>query len=462
MRAISCSMVALALAMLGAGPGPDEAATKVDLEGRWKVVVLAFGDDEFLILDVKAGQDGPRATVVDAQAFLQNPQVAKLAREGGTVTLGLKQGGADLTFVGTRDARAADPAGARFLGTFQFRGATYPARLERTDAAKVGALSRTDAIPQGVAAAQRQPDPKARVEALRTVVREAKGHPAAASAYAALLQGAEAAGLTQEEVRGLVADWRAEAQPYGPSWAGEVQSNALTALAGKKAYAALTLELAQEADRALGESVPLERRAAVARVLADAARAAGRDELAATVATKADQLEARLDDEYRATVPPFRPEPVAARADGKGDRVVLMELFTGAQCPPCVAADVAFDALIHSYRPTELVTLQYHLHIPGPDPLTGPAALARGDYYDVHSTPTTLFNGQPEARGGGGMANAEAKYHQYREVIAGRLDGKKAATIALTNGSAGSVAVGGRSSMTSIAMVRSGWSRSTL
>jgi hypothetical protein len=94
-----------------------------------------------------------------------------------------------------------------------------------------------------------------------------------------------------------------------------------------------------------------------------------------------------------------------------------MELFTGAQCPKCVAADVAFDALQKSYKPTELVLIQYHLHIPGPDPLTNAETEARAKYYAANSTPTTLFNGKKLAGGGGGMANAESKFKQYSTII---------------------------------------------
>jgi hypothetical protein len=84
---------------------------------------------------------------------------------------------------------------------------------------------------------------------------------------------------------------------------------------------------------------------------------------------------------------------------------------------------VAFDALEKSYKPSELVLIQYHMHIPGPDPLTNPNAIARWDYYrasfpnDVRGTPTTVFNGKPQAGGGGGMGNAEGKYKQYTGII---------------------------------------------
>jgi hypothetical protein len=100
-----------------------------------------------------------------------------------------------------------------------------------------------------------------------------------------------------------------------------------------------------------------------------------------------------------------------------------MELFTGAQCPPCVAADVAFDALGKSYQSKDLVLIQYHMHIPGPDPMTNKDTIARWDYYrelhpgKVGGTPTTLFNGVVMPGGGGPMANAEKKYGQYSEKI---------------------------------------------
>jgi hypothetical protein len=110
-----------------------------------------------------------------------------------------------------------------------------------------------------------------------------------------------------------------------------------------------------------------------------------------------------------------------------------MELFTGAQCPPCVAADVAFDALLKTYKPSELVTLQYHLHIPGPDPLTNGDSETRQRYYgdSFHGTPSTYFNGDSKASGGGGMGNAKDKYDEYRKVIDAALKGKRRATIDL-------------------------------
>ena len=108
-----------------------------------------------------------------------------------------------------------------------------------------------------------------------------------------------------------------------------------------------------------------------------------------------------------------------------------MELFTGAQCPPCVAADVGFDGLLETYEPTEFIGLQYHLHIPGPDPLTNQASLDRSSYYEVRSTPTTIFNGEAFGRGGGPMAFAEGKYNEYRTFIDEKLEAASKASIDL-------------------------------
>ena len=166
-------------------------------------------------------------------------------------------------------------------------------------------------------------------------------------------------------------------------------------------------------------------------ILARAAKLAGKADIARAAETRSAGLESRLDQEYRKKVPPFAPEKFAGRKDPKADHVVLMELFTGAQCPPCVAADVAFDALLETYQATELIGLQYHLHIPGPDPLTNKDSQSRQQYYGdvVSGTPAVFFNGHPHASGGGPMQLSEAKYKQYRRIIDTQLEAAKEATI---------------------------------
>jgi hypothetical protein len=105
--------------------------------------------------------------------------------------------------------------------------------------------------------------------------------------------------------------------------------------------------------------------------------------------------------------------------------VQVLELFTGTQCPPCVAADVGFDGLIKSYEPVDVVFIQYHMHIPGPDPLTNPDSVARFSYYgklneeEVRGTPTSIINGTKFVPAGGGLDNAAMSYATYQKQLAG-------------------------------------------
>src|SRR5204862_922525 len=88
----------------------------------------------------------------------------------------------------------------------------------------------------------------------------------------------------------------------------------------------------------------------------------------------------------------------------KSNRAVLVELFTGAQCPPCVAADLAFDALEKAFPSSDVVLLQYHLHIPRPDALCNADVEKRATLYraTLDSTPTIYLNGKPKEAAQGG------------------------------------------------------------
>ncbi|MGZ5469132.1 MAG: hypothetical protein ACXW2H_08300 [Candidatus Aminicenantales bacterium] len=113
---------------------------------------------------------------------------------------------------------------------------------------------------------------------------------------------------------------------------------------------------------------------------------------------------------------PFQPEPFTAPTAWKG-KAVLAELFTGSECPPCVGADLAFDALIETIPSKYLAVLVYHLPIPRPDPMMNPAGAARAGAYDVNSTPTVVIDGTNKSLGGGGRGASGGKFAQYRGAI---------------------------------------------
>jgi hypothetical protein len=114
---------------------------------------------------------------------------------------------------------------------------------------------------------------------------------------------------------------------------------------------------------------------------------------------------------------------------------VLAELFTGAECGPCVASDLAYDNLLFYYPSQVLAVLVYHEHIPGPDPMTNPDTQARMDgYYSreiVQGTPTSIIDGDDYSVGGGPAAAASGRFGLYAWSIERALQAAPAVTLDL-------------------------------
>jgi hypothetical protein len=201
--------------------------------------------------------------------------------------------------------------------------------------------------------------------------------------------------------------------------------------------ARVELERATQAEKALTESDTPDKQANVLGALLAAQRKAGLSVEADRTEVRLEKIEVELDRKFHATVPPFKPATFDGRKTAS-DRTVVLELFTGAECPPCVAADVAFESLGKTYKPSELVLIQYHLHIPGPDPLTSPASEARWAYYrerfpkEVPGTPTAVFNGKPLPFVGGNIAKSEEAYAKYRETVDRLVEEPSRAKLAIT------------------------------
>jgi thiol-disulfide isomerase/thioredoxin len=108
-----------------------------------------------------------------------------------------------------------------------------------------------------------------------------------------------------------------------------------------------------------------------------------------------DGFDAMLDAEYRKR----SPSPIHAQAvktiEKRSDRLVLAEVFTGSGCPPCVGADLAFEAAMERYGPKNLAVVMYHQHIPQPDPMSNPDTVARYKYYTPQGVPTYRVDGAP-------------------------------------------------------------------
>jgi len=238
-----------------------------------------------------------------------------------------------------------------------------------------------------------------------------------------VLGQAEAKKLKADEVRSYADKASKLAEPYGPRWQRQVAIRVATALTDQEAFSTIALEQARQAERLL---TPADEIAAHMQVLETLARVLAKakkpDELK-QIETRLSKLEARDYQEYTKKNPPFKLDVFEGRK-AKGDRTVLVELFTGAECPPCVATDLAFDALERTYKPSDVVFMQYHVHVPGPDPLTSKESLARMDDYGdkVPGTPTLFVDGKKDDGGGGGANAAKLKYKTYREQIEEQLE----------------------------------------
>ncbi len=127
----------------------------------------------------------------------------------------------------------------------------------------------------------------------------------------------------------------------------------------------------------------------------------------------------------------FHPEPFKLEENWNG-KAVLAELFTGSECPPCVAVDLAFDALLERYDSKYLAVLEYHLPIPGPDPMMNRATTVRQSFYRVRSTPTTFFDGIMKYRGGGSRSDVKKKYKQFISIIDPLIGSTPQAKLAVT------------------------------
>lgn len=230
-----------------------------------------------------------------------------------------------------------------------------------------------------------------------------------------LLRMASEKKLRAEEVRGYADRAAKESEDFGPRWQRTIALSIANNLAEQEAFQPIALEQARRAERMLTNADDAATQLSVLDGLSRVLKKAKKDDEAKKVDVQILKAEARDFADY-AKKAPFKTEAYAGRK-AKGDRVVLVELFTGSECPPCVAADLAFDGLDKTYKPAEAVFLEYHLHIPGPDPMTNKDAEVRKDYYKIEGTPSIYFSGKANVPGGGGTAQARAKYKAYRESV---------------------------------------------
>jgi len=393
MRIIIATLIAM-LVSLPVFAGDD------GLTGNWKFNILSQGDVVTLwLLTVEKGKDGKLTATADSYRGAPKAKVAEIETTGDLLTAKflINVQGQQATF--EFEAKLPKPGAKKVFGSLTQGGTTSPAFMEATSAKTLFDIERDLVV-------KTPTDPRA-FTAILDLIDRAKENK---------IEAAEMQTWVDASLKG--------AEAYGPRMSLNHSTRLLTVLQKQKAYASVGVGAARKVAKLVDPKMPLDMQAQILGLAADVLRSGGEMAEAAQLAARVDKLETQAYAEYTTggKALNFKTERGPVR-NAKSKRVVLVELFTGAQCPPCVAADMAFDGLEKAYSHTEVVLLQYHMHIPAPEPMSNPDNDLRFDYYadaypkKVRGTPSILFNGKLEASGGGGRDDAPEKFKEYCGVV---------------------------------------------
>ena len=374
--------------------GLARAADPVPPAGFWKISIPTRGG-EILLMVAFTEQDGKWVGdyLTSSQNLGAEPKFKSVKINRDKVQFVLELNGRELlSFDGVLAKDKKKIAGSMsMLGSELALTELYPTKLRKLD------------------------DP---VDIARDSLPQIEGGPLLFEAAGLVLSKAAEKKLTVDEVGAILDRVNKAAAGYGQRWERDITTRIAEVLASQQGFADVAVAQAKRAERLLTDEDSASTRLKVIGTIATALTKAGKADEAKQYQAQMAKLEARDLADYTKSFP-FKTQPYAGRK-GKSDRAVLVELFTGAECPPCVAADLAFDGLMKTYKPADVVLLQYHIHVPGPDPLTSPDSMRRVEEYyskEITGAPTVIIGGKPGPAGGGSAAAAEKKYTALREQI---------------------------------------------
>ena len=204
--------------------------------------------------------------------------------------------------------------------------------------------------------------------------------------------------------------------------------------------AEITLPLAQEAEKKKDLDAALElygELAALPEMEKDVARQLGRsgsrvtrDKLPSRVVARLwkekhaseEGLSEFLNEIYEQRIRAIGNPRVPPRKNTAGAKVALCELFTGSECPPCLAADLATTVLESTYAMSDVIVLRYHQHNPAPDPLANQVCEERSSAYETQGTPAVFVNGKEFPGAGGFMDQVRDAYLRLVKTVEPILD----------------------------------------
>ncbi len=387
----------LLVAVLLAGPvlaGDD------GLSGNWKLSLIEGSQQTSLWLLHIESKDGKLKIAATKLKNTPEVEVGDVRLVGDTFSFEMKghivQQGQKATVKVEFEGKLPKPGAKRILGNVTFGGSTGAAVLEIVSAKSAFELDR-DLV------AKTPSDPKA-FDTIIQLIHDDKNK------------------IDAKDMNDWVNSSVKAAELYGPRFGTIHQFRLIDSLVERPAYSKVGVELARKIGNQFqaDDKRPLGPQLELVTLIHEILRTSEHKDEAKTLAPKLDKLEVLGYNEHAREGLSFKLDKFAGRKT-KTNRAVLVELFTGAQCPPCVAADLAFDGLGKTYKSAEVVLLQYHMHIPAPEPLANADSDARFEYYQevkgVQGTPSALFNGRPAVRGGGSIEEAPEIYTEYCKAI---------------------------------------------
>jgi hypothetical protein len=390
------AVVALAVGVF-VGLAHSARAADSPFVGTWKMTVFQGGQEITLVLVKVEIQDGkPKGTMLSvALSDLKDAAVEDLQADAKSLHFTLKTKEVVLPVAAYLPADGAK----KMLGSWKVGPRTEPILMEKTDQKEIDPKSASSPA-AGFAELQKIAgieDAKERDAKLQELLDKSGDQPVSLVIAQVLVQVTVRDADKAADARAAVDRMIKVAAAYGPEMEYANTSQAVHML----------------------------------KAVATTLRKAGKTDPAKEVDGRIAKLNDQLDKQFLQMAIPFQPEVYAGRK-AKSERVAVVELFTGAQCPPCVAIDIAFDAALKTYKPSEVVFLQYHLHVPGPDPLTNADTEAREQYYGSDlPTPTTFVNGTKAALSGGFASMSKGKYEDLRKRIDEALETDTSAKLKL-------------------------------
>ncbi len=391
---------AVALALLA---GPVSAGDK-GVVGRWKVNLVQRASMTTLWLLHLDSKDGKLTASADSLRGAPPVKIDEVKVVGNTLEFKVR----------LAERGAGGPQEVILL---------FEGKLPKAGAKKIlGSLTESDNVLLVILEAT---SAKSIFELDRETLTSTPGDPRALVAIFDLIDKAKDNKVDVKEMQEWVDVSLKGADLYGPRYQAQHQMRLLDSLRPQKMYATVAIDVARRVAKQLDPKAPLDTQLNVLSMVADVMRMA--DQRDAALETRIEKLEGQAYAAYMKEGLGFKTPKFAGRKI-KSKRAVLVELFTGAQCPPCVAADMAFDGLEKSYASSDVVLLQYHMHIPRPEPMSNADTEARFEFYaetypgKVRGTPTAIINGKVEGPSGGGKDDAAERYKTFSDIVNKHLE----------------------------------------